>query len=95
MGRTPDDVPRQAARNLLAAKVSREARGPVDVFSSASTAPAAATCIAPSRLAACCDRAFDYPEMHIGISFSVTLVFFLVALHFACWIVRSGWRIMA
>ncbi len=38
---------------------------------------------------------FDQSEMHIGISFSVTLVFFVIALFFACWIIRSGWRLKA
>ena len=34
-------------------------------------------------------------EMHIGISFSVTLGFFFVALWFATWIMRTGWRLKA
>ncbi len=38
---------------------------------------------------------FGQSEMHVGISFSVTLVFFLVALWFATWIIRTGWRIKA
>ena len=38
---------------------------------------------------------FGSSEMHIGISFSVTLVFFVVALWFATWIMRSGWRLKA
>ncbi|MFL5056569.1 MAG: ABC transporter permease [Microvirga sp.] len=38
---------------------------------------------------------FGQSELHIGVSFSVTLVFFFVALAVATWIVRSGWRIKA
>ncbi len=38
---------------------------------------------------------FGTSEMHIGISFSVTLVFFFVALWFATWIMRTGWRLKA
>ncbi|HWH82149.1 MAG TPA: ABC transporter permease [Burkholderiaceae bacterium] len=38
---------------------------------------------------------FGQSEMHIGLSFSVTLVFFFVALWFATWIIRTGWRIKA
>ena len=38
---------------------------------------------------------FGSSEMHVGISFSVTLVFFVVALWFATWIMRSGWRLKA
>jgi ABC-2 type transport system permease protein len=38
---------------------------------------------------------FGTAEMHVGISFSVTLVFFVVALWFATWIMRSGWRLKA
>ena len=38
---------------------------------------------------------FGAAEMHIGISFSVTLVFFFVALWFATWIMRTGWRLKA
>ncbi len=38
---------------------------------------------------------FGAAEMHIGISFSVTLGFFAVALWFATWIMRSGWRLKA
>ena len=30
-----------------------------------------------------------------GISFSVTLMFFFVALWFATWIMRTGWRLKA
>ena len=38
---------------------------------------------------------FGTAEMHVAISFSVTLVFFVVALWFATWIMRSGWRLKA
>jgi ABC-2 type transport system permease protein len=38
---------------------------------------------------------FDTAEMHVGISFAVTLVFFFVALYAATWIVKSGWRLKA
>ncbi|HWI09932.1 MAG TPA: ABC transporter permease [Burkholderiaceae bacterium] len=38
---------------------------------------------------------FGVAEMHVGISFSVTLLFFVVALWFATWIMRSGWRLKA
>jgi ABC-2 type transport system permease protein len=38
---------------------------------------------------------FGNAEMHIGVSFSVTLLFFLVALWFATWIMRTGWRLKA
>ena len=38
---------------------------------------------------------FGTSELHIGVSFSVTLVFFLVALWFATWIMRTGWRLKA
>ncbi len=38
---------------------------------------------------------FGAAEMHVGISFSVTLLFFVVALWFATWIMRSGWRLKA
>jgi ABC-2 type transport system permease protein len=38
---------------------------------------------------------FGAAEMHVAISFSVTLVFFVVALWFATWIMRSGWRLKA
>ena len=38
---------------------------------------------------------FGQSELHIGISFSVTLVFFLAALWFATWIMRTGWRLKA
>jgi ABC-2 type transport system permease protein len=36
---------------------------------------------------------FDQSEMHIGISFTVTLGFFFIALAIATWIMKSGWRI--
>jgi ABC-type polysaccharide/polyol phosphate export permease len=38
---------------------------------------------------------FDTSEMHVGISSSVTLVFFFVALAFAAWIMKTGWRLKA
>jgi len=38
---------------------------------------------------------FGNAEMHVGISFSVTLVFFVVSLAVATAIVRNGWRIKA
>jgi ABC-2 type transport system permease protein len=38
---------------------------------------------------------FGNSELHIGVSFSVTLVFFFVALWFATWIMRTGWRLKA
>jgi ABC-2 type transport system permease protein len=38
---------------------------------------------------------FDTAEMHVGISFSVTLLFFAVALAFAAWIMKTGWRLKA
>jgi ABC-2 type transport system permease protein len=36
---------------------------------------------------------FDHSEVPVGISFSMTLVFFVVALSVATWILRSGWRL--
>jgi ABC-2 type transport system permease protein len=36
---------------------------------------------------------FDTAEMHIGISFSVTLLFFFVSLWAATWILKTGWRL--
>jgi ABC-2 type transport system permease protein len=36
---------------------------------------------------------FGQAEMHVGISFSVTLLFFVVSLAAATWIVRTGWRL--
>jgi ABC-2 type transport system permease protein len=36
---------------------------------------------------------FDTAEMHVGISFSMTLVFFLVSLTAAVWILRTGYRL--
>ena len=36
---------------------------------------------------------FDSAEMHVGLSFSVTLLFFAVALSVACAIVHSGYRL--
>jgi ABC-2 type transport system permease protein len=38
---------------------------------------------------------FGKSEMHIGVSFGVTLVFFFGALAVATWIMRTGWRIKA
>jgi ABC-2 type transport system permease protein len=38
---------------------------------------------------------FDTAEMHVGISFSVTALFFLVSLAIATWIMRTGWRLKA
>ncbi|HEY9239149.1 MAG TPA: ABC transporter permease [Burkholderiaceae bacterium] len=38
---------------------------------------------------------FGTAELHIGVSFGVTLAFFLVALWFATWIMRTGWRLKA
>jgi len=31
--------------------------------------------------------------MHVGLSFSMTLVFFAIALAVATWIMRTGWRL--
>ncbi|HZT54639.1 MAG TPA: ABC transporter permease, partial [Burkholderiaceae bacterium] len=36
---------------------------------------------------------FGQSELHVGTSFSVTLVFFFVALGVATWILKTGWRI--
>ena len=38
---------------------------------------------------------FDKAEMHVGISFSVTLAFFVASLAAATWIMRTGWRLKA
>ena len=38
---------------------------------------------------------FGTSELHVGVSFSVTLVFFFVALFAATWILKTGWRIKA
>jgi ABC-2 type transport system permease protein len=38
---------------------------------------------------------FDTAEMHVGISFSMTVVFFLVSLSVATWIMKAGWRLKA
>ena len=38
---------------------------------------------------------FDTAELHVGLSFSMTLVFFLLSLSVATWILRSGWRLKA
>ena len=36
---------------------------------------------------------FEASEMHVGLSFGVTLLFFVIALFTATWIVKSGWRL--
>jgi len=36
---------------------------------------------------------FGTAEMHVGLSFSMTLVFFLIALGVATWIMKTGWRL--
>ena len=38
---------------------------------------------------------FDTAEMHVGLSFSMTLLFFVVSLAIATWILRTGWRLKA
>ena len=38
---------------------------------------------------------FEKSEMHFGISLSMTLLFFLVSLAFATWILKTGWRLKA
>ncbi len=38
---------------------------------------------------------FGTAEMHVGVSFAVTIVFFAIALAAATWILRTGWRIKA
>ncbi len=38
---------------------------------------------------------FDKSEMHIGISFAMTLSFFVIALTVATWIMRTGWPLKA
>jgi ABC-2 type transport system permease protein len=38
---------------------------------------------------------FDTAEMHVGLSFSMTLVFFAVSLSIATWIMKTGWRLKA
>ena len=38
---------------------------------------------------------FDSAEMHVGLSFSMTLLFFVVSLAIATWIMRTGWRLKA
>ena len=38
---------------------------------------------------------FGKAEMHVGLSFSVTVAFFVVALVAATWIMRTGWRLKA
>ena len=38
---------------------------------------------------------FGTAEMHVGMSFSMTVVFFLVSLSVATWILKTGWRLKA
>jgi len=38
---------------------------------------------------------FDQSEVPVGVSFSMTLVFFVIALTVATWIMKSGWRLKA
>jgi ABC-2 type transport system permease protein len=38
---------------------------------------------------------FGKAEMHVGLSFSMTLVFFVIALGVATWIMKSGGRLMS
>ena len=38
---------------------------------------------------------FDTAELHVGLSFSMTLVFFFVSLTIATWILKTGWRLKA
>ena len=38
---------------------------------------------------------FGKAEMHVGMSFAMTLAFFVVALMVATWIMRTGWRLKA
>ena len=38
---------------------------------------------------------FGTSELHVGLSFSMTLLFFFVSLAIATWIMRSGWRLKA
>jgi len=38
---------------------------------------------------------FDTAELHVGLSFSMTLVFFFVSLTIATWIMKTGWRLKA
>ena len=38
---------------------------------------------------------FDQSEVHIGVSFTMTLAFFVIALSVATWIMKSGWRLKA
>ena len=38
---------------------------------------------------------FEKSEMHFGISFAMTLMFFLVSLAIATWIMKTGWRLKA
>jgi ABC-2 type transport system permease protein len=36
---------------------------------------------------------YDQSEVHISVSFGMTMVFFVVALSVATWIMRTGWRL--
>jgi ABC-2 type transport system permease protein len=36
---------------------------------------------------------FGKAELHVGLSFSMTMVFFVIALGVATWIMKSGWRL--
>jgi ABC-2 type transport system permease protein len=38
---------------------------------------------------------FDTAEMHVGISFSMTVLFFFISLSIATWIMKTGWRLKA
>jgi len=38
---------------------------------------------------------FEKSEMHFGITRSLTLLFFLVSLVIATWIMKTGWRLKA
>jgi len=38
---------------------------------------------------------FDQAEVHIGVSFGMTLAFFTIALTACTWILRTGWRLKA
>ena len=38
---------------------------------------------------------FDKAEMPIGISFAMTVLFFVAALSVALWIMKTGWRLKA
>ena len=36
---------------------------------------------------------FDHSEVHVTVSFGMTLIFFAVALAIATWMIRTGWRL--